>query len=513
MSAKTRPIVRDTSLQPMPGDADGIYARGEVEPARIESANGMVPPFDAAAEKTTLGMMMLEFEWLSAAIDKLKPADFYAIAHQHVFTAILTLVKQGRAPDRNTVRAWLADHDKLRAVGGEEYISSLVLAPGYGSTTATIERILETSLIRRAIAAGHRVAAEGYHCVGNPREWIQNHATTFSDLAETTGTTAGYEAAPTIGERVFLELNTRINPDHFPNRPPLVYTGMHDLDRLAGPLRPGLTVIAAWSGVGKSSLAREWALRIVRNKSKRCGIIIVTLEMSADELIMAMAYSIAGVDSSKLDAIQRLTPDEMTDLAAACHHIRSIPWLWIADQKTLAGKTPRHIEALSRRIQMTDAPKVGVEVAATFVDYLQLASAEVEKGANREREITSIAYGLHNSGERLGIPMVALSQLNEDGKKRKDGRPCAEDARESKGIVQAAKRVILVHNTHYLERRRKMQEERGAYVAPDFEDVEIIVDKNRGGRTGIVPARFLPWCTRFDDIPEGEKVRPNEAQS
>lgn len=496
------PIRRDTSQGVTGGTADGRVLRDEVDPQpKIpRDVAGLIPPFDLPAESCVLGKMMLSIDWLGAALDRLKADDFYAPAHRQIFGAILDLVLNGRAPDRNTVRAWLADHDKLRGVGGDDYLAKLVLSPGIGSTTATIERVLETSLIRKAGAAAHQIAAEHYHCVGNPRGWIESSARAFADLAAAASATVGHEAAPEIADRVFEAMNAEINPSPERQAEERVRTGMHDLDRLMGPLKSGLCVIAAWAGVGKSSLAREWALRIAQRNAKKRGIVIVSLEMNADELILAMAYSIAGVDSSKHDTGRPLSADEAQGVSEAWGTLKRLPWLWIADQTMLAGKTPRHIEALVRRIQMNDAPRVGVEVGAAFVDYLQLCSPETQKNANREQEITSIAYGLHYAGLRLKVPMVALSQLNEDGKKRKDGRPCAEDARESKGIVQAAQRVVIVHNTHYLERRRKMQEERGSYEAPDEEEVELIVDKNRGGRTGIVGARFLPWCTRFDDL-------------
>jgi replicative DNA helicase len=257
-----RPIKRDVSPGMNGGEADVRYMRAETEPqAKIpRDVAGMLPPFDLAAECCVLGKMMMSIEWLGAALDRLRPDDFHAPAHRQVFESIFDLVVHGRAPDRNTVRAWLADHDKLRFIGGEEYLTKLVLAPGIGSTTATIERVFETSLIRQAGVAGHRIAAEHYHCVGDPRGWIESSARAFADLAAMASAKVGHEAAPEIADRVFEAMNAEINPTPERRAEEKVRTGMHDLDRLMGPLKSGLggrRQELARTGVGTTHHAEE----------------------------------------------------------------------------------------------------------------------------------------------------------------------------------------------------------------------------------------------------------------
>jgi replicative DNA helicase len=465
---------------------------------------GRVPPHDLDAEAATISAILLSRDALDRVLEMLKPEHFYSEANARIYQAAQQLAIAMTPVDMISVASWLNNREWLGKMGGTAYLAQLADAtPAVGHVETHAKVVHEKWRLRQLIATCQRVSAEGYGDVGEAQEFIDASHASIGDIAAGSAKKQAIENAPIIADRVHASIAAEIANMGAP-REDKVISGMPDLDRLMGAFKPSLNIIAAWSGVGKTSLAREWALRTIMRPVKKRGVIIFAFEMTRDEMLEAMAYGIAGVDSAKLGALQKLTADEGNELGKAFAWLKTVPWLWILDQETMEGKTPRHIEAVIRRIIREDAPKHGVEVAKAFVDYLQLCNAEgLEKGANREREISSVAYGLQGVSQRQKLPVIALSQLNEDGKKRKDGRPCAEDTRESKAILQAAHKVILLHNPHYLERRRMMQEQGGSYTAPDFEDVELIVDKNRGGRTGIVSARFLPWCTRFEDMPPG----------
>lgn len=494
---------RDTRPYPSPGESeDRALHQVIADPALPAPVDGLLPQFDLGAEKVTLGMCMTSLAWLDAALETLRADDFFAPAHQLIFAAILALVLAGKAPDHTSVRSYLLDHGTLREVGGPDYIASLVLTrPMHGNAATTANIIAEKARIRRTQTAAHRIFAEGYGCIENAQDYAERASTAMTDIAMERSAQRP-ENMTVLADRVMDAIKSEIAGEDDANVP-RVSTGMPTLDRVLGPMKPSLIVVGAWAGVGKSSLMREWAFRIAARKVRRRGVVIFSLEMTREEMTEALAYRIAGVDGAKIAAKHKLTTDEAKALGEAFGWLRAQPHIWIDDLHTLPGTAPRQLEARVRQIQRTEAVKLDVEVASVFLDYLQLADGRegVEKGANREREIANIAYGVQKASQRTVVPWIAGSQLNEDGKKRKDGKPCAEDARESKAIVQAAHKVVLIHNPHYLERRRKMQEERGEYVAPDSEEVELIVDKNRGGgRTGIVPAKFLPWCTAFQDM-------------
>lgn len=272
-------------------------------------------------------------------------------------------------------------------------------------------------------------------------------------------------------------------------------TGMASLDKVLGVLRPGLTIVAAWSGVGKSSLARRWAMNIATQKTKRRGVVIFGTEMTNHETYEAMVYAVAEVDGNKPASGIRYTQEETDRIAEATAYVSSLP-IHFEDAGTLGDKTPAVMETILRR-KAREWQADDIEPAAVFVDYLQLFEPDVIT-RNREQDMSKLAYGLHNMGQRLRLPVVALSQLNENGKKSGDGRPCAEDLRESRGITQAAVTVVLIHNPEYMARRRVV-----AGTASNKEElVEIIVDKGRRSPVGIIQVIFRPWCASFVDLSE-----------
>ena len=59
--------------------------------------------------------------------------------------------------------------------------------------------------------------------------------------------------------------------------------------------------------------------------------------------------------------------------------------------------------------------------------------------------ITDISIGLKNLARDLGVPVIALAQLNRGPEQRKDAEPDLADLRDSGGIEQDADVVILLH--------------------------------------------------------------------
>jgi replicative DNA helicase len=120
--------------------------------------------------------------------------------------------------------------------------------------------------------------------------------------------------------------------------------------------------------------------------------------------------------------------------------------------------------------------------------------------SSREQEISEISRGLKELAKELGVPVIALSQLNRAVETRssrdKDNgkRPQLSDLRESGSIEQDADVVIFVY-------RHEMYE-------PDNVEVrglaEFIVAKQRNGPTGTVRVRFVKHCTKFVDLQPGE---------
>jgi replicative DNA helicase len=104
------------------------------------------------------------------------------------------------------------------------------------------------------------------------------------------------------------------------------------------------------------------------------------------------------------------------------------------------------------------------------VDYLGLMRGE---GQNRTQEIGSLSRGLKGLAKELGVPIIALAQLNRATESRQDKRPMLSDLRDSGEIEQDADIVAMLHRE---EQHNPAPEWRGL--------ADVMVRKNRNGPLG-----------------------------
>lgn len=129
-----------------------------------------------------------------------------------------------------------------------------------------------------------------------------------------------------------------------------------------------------------------------------------------------------------------------------------------------SGFTIGQVIATARRM------KQSADIKLLVVDYIQRLTGV---GENRQLQIASIGAGLKDIALELDIPVIGLSQLNDDGK-----------LRESRALGQDGDSVWILAND-------------GEWRA-DVQPVNLRIEKCRDGETGIVPLTFLKTITRFE---------------
>jgi len=254
-------------------------------------------------------------------------------------------------------------------------------------------------------------------------------------------------------------------------------TGFTDLDAYTHGLHPGqLVIVAARPAVGKST----FALDIARNASVKHNqaTIFFSLEMGRAEIAMRM---LSAESSIYLQSMRKgtISDGDWTRLAAVRGRINDAP-LYIDDSPNMSLV---EIRAKCRRLAQQ------VDLKLVVIDYIQLMSSG-KKVESRQQEVSEFSRALKLLAKELGVPVVALSQLNRQAEQSKDKRPELSHLRESGSLEQDADVVVLLHREGIYERDH-----------PRAGEADLILAKQRNGPTGTVTVAFHGQYSRFVNMP------------
>jgi replicative DNA helicase len=261
-------------------------------------------------------------------------------------------------------------------------------------------------------------------------------------------------------------------------------SGFVDLDKMTFGLHgQEMIILAARPSMGKTSLAMNIAEAVAlpeKPGADGAGVLIFSLEMSAEQLAMRLLTSRAKVSSQRLRE-GFVNKEEQQALAQAAKELKNAR-MWIDDSGQV---TINQLRAKARRIWARN-DKMGLIV----IDYLQLLAGTDPK-IQREQQISEISRGLKTLAKELNVPVIVLSQLNRDSEKEKR-QPKLSDLRESGSIEQDADVVLL------LARPKDVGDEFS--VAADTAD--LIIAKQRNGPVGDLKLNFRKEYTRFENYTE-----------
>lgn len=469
--------------------SQGAAAKTKREPPPVA---GRVPPNDLTAEAAVLSALMEDHERADELVSFLDPDDFYAPAHGLIFEAIRSLRAAGKPCDVVTVGSWLNDREQLAQIGGVAYLGQLMgTAPAYGAKAEYAEIVRQKRLVRRMIAEAQTIAAEGYGDVGDPNDWLMSSVARVEALVSTSRTEI--ERPEHIKDAV-VRYYSSVRDQEQHGRPATYECSVPDIDRQIGPLGPGdYWVVGARSHIGKSSFARQAAVHMALQGH---GALVWSGEQNRERCAQAIVTQRAGISPYR----KTLRPIDWERLTQAAGEVSAAP-LEIFDK---AGASPSEIRAAVRMSKKSMRERHGVELQVLVVDYVQLVSPRdlpnLERGANRERQVTEISRYIKNElAMDEGLAVIVCAQLLNKGEKaRANARPTSADLRETGALEQDADKIILIHNPHAAERAEMFRDSGSHVEPPDTETVEFIVTKARGGELGTVRTTFWPKCGRFE---------------
>ena len=428
-----------------------------------------LPPHNIENEQSVLGSLLIDRDAIIQIAPILKYQDFYQPSHGVIYQAISDLYTRQEPADVITLSDELARRDKLDAVGGVSYLTSLVsVVPTAVHVTFYAEKVERDATLRRLIEAGTKVVGIGYREQIEAQDALDEAEQVIFDVSEKR-TPRGFIPVKDVLDELFDTMNEG------GGRVQGVPTGFIGLDRVLGGLqRSDLIIIAARPSVGKTALALSMAYNAAVLHHKIVGFI--SLEMSAQQIVQRLLAAETGINSHRL-RMGQINDDEWGSISRAYGKLSEAN-IFIDDG---GSSTVNDVRTKARRLQA----EFGMDVL--FIDYLQLMQSR--RSDNRVQEISEISRGLKQLARELNIPVVALSQLSRAVENRSGHKPLLSDLRESGSIEQDADVVMLI----YREDRYDLETERKGLA-------EINIAKHRNGSTETVSLRFFEATTRFADL-------------
>ena len=437
-----------------------------------------VPPHSIESESSLLGALLLNNDAHGLIVGLVKASDFYRHEHKEIFKAIVELIDNDQPADVVTVYEQLASIGKSEEVGGAAYLNNLAqYVPSASNITRYAEIVQSKSVLRALIAVGDEIVGNAFSTNGTtPAEQLE--------LAEEKILKIGSSDNARSEEKTLSVLIPRFNQmllDRSENPGKLVgvSTGFVDLDQMTSGLKKGnLIVVAGRPAMGKTSLAMNMAEHCALQEG--LPVLVISLEMTADELTTRLVGSVGRVDQMNLQTAE-LEDHEWGRVSEAMEKLHSAP----IDIQDTGVRTIAEIRAMSRRFLHRQK-----NIGLIIVDYLQLVSGSGNANENRATEVGHVSRGLKLLAGELQCPVIALSQLNRSLEDRPDKRPRMSDIRESGSVEQDADAIMFVYRDEVYTK--------DACQTPGV--AEIIIAKQRNGPTGTVRLAWQPSYTRFVNL-------------
>lgn len=270
------------------------------------------------------------------------------------------------------------------------------------------------------------------------------------------------------GKRKRLETGFKLFDEHFLLRPTT------------------LTIIAAFTGVGKSSIAMNIAMNTANLGN---GVAYYSLEMGKSELAARAISGKAGISSSVIVNC-KLEEYQLQQFDKAVGETGGLP-IYIDERATVSfDNTIKSIRTLVRT--------KGIKLAV--IDYLQIYS---QVGNSIEASLAYMARSAKNIAKECGIAVILLSQLS-----RGSSHPSINQLRGSGQIEESADNIVLID-------RPEAYPNNSIRYEGDFSDQEthgtakLILAKGRGVGTGNALVGFDGRFTQFYELDNKPQVEDN----
>jgi replicative DNA helicase len=444
---------------------------------------GKIPPQCVDLEQVVLGAIMIEKDSLMLISNIITPESFYKESHQKIFQAIVNLSLKHDSVDILTVTEELKKLGCIEEIGGPYYIVQLTGKIASAAHIETHARIIaQKYLQRQLIKVSTDIQQQAFDDnldIDDLLEYAMSELNKINNginIGEPkTLNESVRQALKNLQEREILFKQGKSIGIRTPNKKLTKWT--------SGWLGKQFILIASRPGCGKTAYALQCAKVAAIDGYKPC---IFSLEMDNVQLVdrLLVGESQVPADNYKLGD---MTPSYWNQIERAVPKLETLNIL-IDD----IPKSIYKIKASARNLKRKG------KCDLIIIDYIQLSELDDPKKMNREQVISTISRECKIISMELGIPVIALSQLNREVEKRSSKVPTLSDLRESGALEQDPDIVLFLNRP---EMYGITEDAEGNKYPPGY--FEIIIAKHRGGKLGTIPSRFNESLTSIldeDDI-------------
>lgn len=402
------------------------------------------------AEAQVIGGLILFPDVCEGAFDELIPADFDNAALGELFESMQALHKDGKAINIPLILPQVPpEYAKTLTSCADGFLS----IAGFGEYVRAVKR--ESRMRRVTKKLGKLMLEKPDDIVSKLAKIIEQE----NDQAES----GRYKdlLCQQIADYID-ELNSPLNKNS------RVYTGFQRLDDALGGMRRGtISYLGARPSTGKTTLA----LNILRNQiGSTLKCVMFSLEMSVQQIFERMLSDYMNLSYERINT-QKTTKEEREQMAQTLSGINDQKRFWVVDDVYT-------VEGIAQAISQ-------IKPDFVIVDFIQCVRT-MQRFPTRRNEIDYISSEFKRIAKRFRCHILILSQISRGGEEG----PRMSDLKESGALEQDGDYIMLLHRPFVLQKGVKGIEE---------ETTELMLDKNKYGKTGKISLRFHGDLQRFVD--------------
>lgn len=365
-----------------------------------------VPPHDRDAERALLAGIMRDPDRYLRIGDSLDAADFYTDAHQKIYLAVEAIHRGGDVPDLLTVASELRRAGHLADMGGYSYLADLFTLDPTGANAQRHAGIVrEHAILRAVLRAGQALIREANNPRRPARQILDGWAETLAGLKARAD--RGTEQS---SDFEFVNLSTmKAKPQKWavPGRIP----------------KGCVTLIAAYGGLGKSTLVRSYIAAITTGRCafgqtytpERPGNVLMVAAEDDYETAVIPHLLAEGADLSRID--------------------RPFPLQIEKGKRTRVHLRPEHIADLQDRLKrMPTLPHT------LYIDPIASFSGRAGINDAKATEVRSVIDPLSDMAQATGMAVIVIAHMN----KGATNGPAANRVAGSRAYVDAVRLAYII---------------------------------------------------------------------